>query len=136
MAPNSTTLPAVAQQIAQKLGSPDFLFLQEIQDNSGPTDDGTVIANVTMQTIADSVVSFGGAEYSFIEIAPVNDQDGGEPGGNIRQVILYVYSFGMNVGILRNILPASEPISSSWLAIPQPVDRLMQQLLLLMMTAT
>ena len=76
MAPTSTTLPTVAQQIATKLNSPDFLFLQEIQDNSGPTDDGTVIANLTMQTIADQIVSAGGAQYSFLEIPPVNDQDG------------------------------------------------------------
>lgn len=88
MAPNSTTLTKVAQHIATSLNSPDFMFLQEIQDNSGPTDDGTVIANLTMQTIANAVVSFGGAQYSFIEIPPVNDQDGGEPGGNIRQVYL------------------------------------------------
>lgn len=90
MAPNSTTLPTVAQQISQKLNSPDFLFLQEIQDNSGPTDNGVVIGNLTMQTIADAIVSFGGVNYSFLEIPPVNDQDGGETGGNIRQVYLYV----------------------------------------------
>ncbi|KAI5116998.1 hypothetical protein M0805_002667 [Coniferiporia weirii] len=89
MAPTSTTLPTVAQHIATKLNSPDFLFVQEIQDNSGPTDDGVVIANVTMQTIADAVVKAGGAQYSFLEIPPVNDMDGGEPGGNIRQVYFY-----------------------------------------------
>lgn len=76
MAPTSATLPTVAQHIATKLNSPDFMFVQEIQDNSGPTDDGTVIANLTMQTIANAIVASGGAQYSFVEIPPVNDQDG------------------------------------------------------------
>ena len=55
MAPNSTTLPTVVQQIAQKLKSPDFLCPQEIQYSSGPTDDGVVIGNLTMQLIANAI---------------------------------------------------------------------------------
>jgi hypothetical protein len=40
LGPDSTTLPKIAQHIAQSLKSPTLVFLQEIQDDDGPTDDG------------------------------------------------------------------------------------------------
>lgn len=43
-----------------------------------------VSANVTLTTLADAVKAAGGVEYSFATINPVDDQDGGVPGGNIR----------------------------------------------------
>jgi len=89
MAPNSTTLPQVAGHIGVNLKTPDIMFVQEIQDSSGPTDDGTVDANLTMQTMATAIKAASGVQYSFIDINPVNDQDGGEPGGNIRQVYFF-----------------------------------------------
>lgn len=68
---------------------PDLMFIQEIQDNSGPTDDGTVIANVTLQTLVNAIANASnGVHYDFIEVSPVDGQDGGELGGNIRQVYL------------------------------------------------
>ena len=84
----------IGNHIANFLNSPDIVFLQEIQDNSGPTDDGTVIANVTLTNLANAIQQAGNASeaYSFVEIAPVNDQDGGEPGGNIRVAYLYVFT--------------------------------------------
>ena len=66
------------------------MFVQEIQDNSGTSDDGTVSANVTLTNLVNAIssASNGKVKYSFLEIAPVNDQDGGQPGGNIRQAYL------------------------------------------------
>ncbi|OSD07381.1 DNase I-like protein [Trametes coccinea BRFM310] len=93
MAPTTAHLPTVADHIANFLNSPDIVFLQEIQDNSGGTDDGTVSANVTLSTLAAAIrtASAGGTNstYAFLEIAPENDQDGGAPGGNIRTAYLY-----------------------------------------------
>ncbi|KAI8986194.1 DNase I-like protein [Trametes punicea] len=91
MAPTSAHLPAVANHIANFLNAPDIVFLQEIQDNSGETDDGTVSANVTLSTLAASIRAARGttATYAFLEIAPENDKDGGAPGGNIRTAYLY-----------------------------------------------
>ncbi|OBZ71156.1 hypothetical protein A0H81_08732 [Grifola frondosa] len=91
MAPTSAHLPTVAAHIANFLNTPDIMFLQEIQDNSGELDDGTVIANVTLSTLAAAVASASnaGVQYDFVEVAPENDQDGGEPGGNIRTAYLY-----------------------------------------------
>lgn len=78
MGPNSTHLPVVATHIAQYLGVPDLVFLQEIQDDSGVTDDGTVIANQTLQNLVNAIANASnGVIYEFVDIAPVNDQDGG-----------------------------------------------------------
>lgn len=91
MAPTTAHLPTVANHIANFLNSPDIVFLQEIQDNSGETDDGTVSANLTLSTLAAAVTTARGAgspTYAFLDIDPVNDQDGGEPGGNIRTAYL------------------------------------------------
>ncbi|KAI0352619.1 DNase I-like protein [Trametes cingulata] len=91
MAPTTAHLPTVANHIANFLNGPDIMFLQEIQDNSGPTDDGTVSANVTLATLASAVASAAKSTktYASLEIAPENDQDGGEPGGNIRTAYLF-----------------------------------------------
>jgi len=40
LAPDSAHLPKIADHIANYLKSPALVFLQEIQDDSGPTDDG------------------------------------------------------------------------------------------------
>jgi predicted extracellular nuclease len=88
MAPNSTHLPAAANDIAVHLRTPDIMFMQEIQDNSGPTDDGTVDASVTLATLAAAIAGQSAVNYSFTEVIPVNDQDGGEIGGNIRPAYL------------------------------------------------
>lgn len=88
MAPNSSHLPTVANHIAKYLNTPDVMFVQEIQDDSGPTDDGVVSANLTLTTLVNAIQKESGVLYSFIDIAPVNNQDGGQPGGNIRQAYL------------------------------------------------
>lgn len=72
--------------------TPDLLFIQEIQDNSGEVDDGTVIANVTLATLITAIESISGVKYNFTQIDPVDGQDGGVPGGNIRPVYLYFLS--------------------------------------------
>ncbi|EAW09508.1 endonuclease/exonuclease/phosphatase family protein [Aspergillus clavatus NRRL 1] len=85
----SATLPKVAQHIAQYLKSPTIVFLQEIQDDDGPTDDGVVSANQTLASLAQSIADQGGINYNFVDINPIDDQDGGQPGGNIRVAYLY-----------------------------------------------
>ncbi|KAJ8457152.1 hypothetical protein ONZ45_g18430 [Pleurotus djamor] len=89
LTPNSTHLPAIADHIAKYLKNPDILFVQEIQDGSGVTDDGVVSANLTLSTLAKAITAISGVQYNFLEIAPIDKQDGGQPGGNIRQAYLY-----------------------------------------------
>ncbi|PYI33564.1 endonuclease/exonuclease/phosphatase family protein [Aspergillus indologenus CBS 114.80] len=89
LGPDSSTLPGVAGHIANQLQSPDIVFLQEIQDNDGSTNDGVVSANVTLSTLVSSIVEQGGVQYEFFDIDPVDGTNGGESGGNIRCAYLY-----------------------------------------------
>ncbi|KXN88229.1 hypothetical protein AN958_07688, partial [Leucoagaricus sp. SymC.cos] len=89
MAPTSPHIPNVASHIADLMKTPDLLFIQEIQDDSGPTDDGTVAANATLAALIGAIENFSGVKYNFTQIDPVDGQDGGVPGGNIRTAFLY-----------------------------------------------
>ncbi|MEM1366923.1 MAG: esterase-like activity of phytase family protein [Cyanobacteria bacterium P01_H01_bin.15] len=81
---------ALADQIVNNLVSPDIIGLQEIQDNSGSTDDGTTAADVTLQTLVDVIAAAGGPTYAFIDNPFVGDDtNGGQPVGNIRNAFLY-----------------------------------------------
>ena len=79
----------LADQIVDALNSPDVIALQEVQDNSGEVDDGTVAADQTLQALADAIAAAGGPEYAFIDNPPVDNAEGGVPGGNIRNAFLY-----------------------------------------------
>jgi len=84
----------LASLIVNNLRAPDLISVQEVQDNSGypqagGLDDGTVDASVTLGKLRDAVIAAGGPTYQWREIDPVNDQDGGAPGGNIRQVFFF-----------------------------------------------
>lgn len=70
--------------IVNNLAAPDIVALEEIQDNSGATDNGVVAADVTLNKLISFISAAGGPTYQFRSIDPVNDQDGGAPGGNIR----------------------------------------------------
>lgn len=89
LAPTSAHLPHVAEQIVDYLKSPDVVFVQEVQDDNGVTNDAVVSANLTLTTLTQAISAAGGPEYSFVDIAPVDDKDGGAPGGNIRVAYLY-----------------------------------------------
>ena len=87
--PTSDHLPKIAAHIVDYLKTPDLIFIQEAQDNSGPTDDGVVSANATLGALADAINSASGVTYSFAEVEPISNEDGGQPGGNIRVAYLY-----------------------------------------------
>ena len=80
---------ALAQLITTNLGAPDIVALEEVQDDNGATNDGVVSAEVTLQTLIAAVQAAGGPTYHARSVDPADDQDGGEPGGNIRVVFLY-----------------------------------------------
>jgi uncharacterized protein len=79
----------LAKAVVENLATPDIVSLEEIQDDDGPTDDGVVTAGTTLQKFTDAIKAAGGPDYQWREIDPVNDQDGGQPGGNIRVAFLY-----------------------------------------------
>ena len=79
----------IAGQIVGNLLSPDIVGLQEVQDNTGPTNDGVTSASETAQILIDAIAAAGGPTYTYVEIPPEDGQDGGQPGGNIRVGYLY-----------------------------------------------
>lgn len=81
---------AIAEQIVNNLKTPDVIGLQEIQDNSGSTNDGVTAADETLQALVDAIVAAGGPRYEFIDNTFIEDGlSGGQPGGNIRTAFLY-----------------------------------------------
>ena len=81
---------AVANDIVTNLNTPDIIGLQEIQDNSGSADDGTIAADANLQRLVDAIAANGGPQYEFIDnIFIENNSSGGQPGGNIRTAFLY-----------------------------------------------
>jgi len=78
-----------AAAIVKNLQSPDIVSLEEIQDNNGSKNDGTVAADETMRKLIDAVKAAGGPAYDWRSIDPVDLADGGQPGGNIRNVFLF-----------------------------------------------
>lgn len=89
MSPRSRHIPKIAHHITDYLGSPDIVFLQEIQDDSGSSDNGVVSANKTLSALVKAIANTGGGvKYDFINIPPLNNMDGGKPGSNIRVAYL------------------------------------------------
>ncbi|MBJ7288242.1 endonuclease/exonuclease/phosphatase family protein [Williamsia sp.] len=80
---------ALARGIVTNLSSPDVVAVEEVQDNSGAADDGTVAADATVARLTAAVSAAGGPRYDHRGIDPANDTDGGQPGGNIRTVFLF-----------------------------------------------
>ncbi|WP_308169982.1 lamin tail domain-containing protein [Acrocarpospora catenulata] len=79
----------LAEGVVVNLGAPDIIALEEIQDNNGATNNGVVAADETVTKFIAAIQAAGGPAYDWRSIDPNNGTDGGEPGGNIRQVFLF-----------------------------------------------
>jgi predicted extracellular nuclease len=86
----------LALTVVNNLKSPDIISVEEIQDNSGATDNGVVDADQTLAKLITAIANAGGPTYVYRQINPVNDQDGGQPGGNIRQGFLFRTDRGLS----------------------------------------
>ncbi len=93
----------LAAQIVNNMRAPDIISLQEVQDNDGATNSTTVSASTTLQTLVDAinaaaVVAGSPAVYAFQDNPFIaDDQNGGEPGGNIRNAFLYRTDRGIDL---------------------------------------
>ena len=87
------TEPAKFERLAEglvgNLSAPDIVTVEEVQDDSGPDDDGTVGADKTLKQLTEAVKKAGGPAYEWRQISPEDGADGGQPGGNIRVAFLY-----------------------------------------------
>ena len=115
LSPVGTGSPSTAQSkfdrlagiIVANLNSPDIIAVEEVQDNGGgcasdtsrtPSgcDDATVASDMTIAQLIGAIQTQGGPTYSYRTIAPVNNQDGGQPYGNIRVVFLFRTDTGVS----------------------------------------
>lgn len=87
--PKSSHVGGIVTQIVDILKTPDLIYLQEIQDNDGATDSGTVSGNLTLSTLTTAIAEQSGVQYAATEVIPENNLDGGAPGSNIRVAYLY-----------------------------------------------
>ncbi len=78
-----------ADYIVNHLRSPDLLAIEEVQDNDGATNSSVTDASVTWNLLISAIEAAGGPTYEYRQIDPVDDQDGGQPGGNIRVGFLF-----------------------------------------------
>lgn len=83
----ATKIQKLAQSITVNLKKPDIISVVEMQDSDGETNNGTVEASAA--ELIQAIQTAGGPAYNYIDIAPVNNADGGAPGGNIRVGFLY-----------------------------------------------
>ncbi|MET8179197.1 endonuclease/exonuclease/phosphatase family protein [Streptomyces sp. NPDC005336] len=79
----------LASALVDNLASPDIVAVEEVQDDNGATNDAVVSAGATLKKLTDAIAAAGGPSYEWRQIDPVDDQDGGQPGGNIRVAFLY-----------------------------------------------
>jgi hypothetical protein len=82
----------LASLIVTNLRSPEILAIEEVQDNdgvAGGTASTVVDASTAWTRLIAAIQAAGGPTYQYRQIDPVDDQDGGAPGGNIRVGFLF-----------------------------------------------
>ncbi|MGH3716728.1 MAG: endonuclease/exonuclease/phosphatase family protein [Micromonosporaceae bacterium] len=86
----------LATTIVSNLRAPGIIAVEEVQDNDGAANTSTVDASQTWAKLINAITAKGGPAYSYRSINPVDDQDGGEPGGNIRVGFLFRTDIGIS----------------------------------------
>jgi predicted extracellular nuclease len=82
----------LASLIVTNLRAPDIIGIEEVQDNdgvSGGTGSPVVDASTAWTRLVSAIQGAGGPVYQYRQIDPVDDQEGGAPGGNIRVGFLF-----------------------------------------------
>jgi predicted extracellular nuclease len=130
-------LAALADLIVRNMAAPDLVALEEVQDSTGPRDDGTVAAAETYARLTAAIRAAGGPAYAVRQVDPENNRDGGEPGGNIRVAFMFRTDRGLRfvdrpggdattaIGIAGGRLSASpgriDPRSTAWQGSRKPL---------------
>ncbi|ETT82088.1 endonuclease [Viridibacillus sp. FSL R5-0477] len=88
----TSTSDSKASKLARAIGidmqSPDIVGVTEVQDNNGETA-GDSKADQSYARLITAIKAASGVEYKYVNIDPVNNQDGGAPNANIRVGFLY-----------------------------------------------
>ena len=87
--PNDSRIPVIVDHIATYLGAPSIIFLQGVQDSSGPLDDGTVDANLTLSKLTQALQERTNIAYDFLDVDPINNADNIIKGSNFRSAYVF-----------------------------------------------
>ncbi len=79
----------IAEHLAERLGGPALVALQEIKAPGPAGGDGRVPADAVYAALAEAITARGGPAYAWLEVPPEADSTGGVPGFNIRSGLLY-----------------------------------------------
>ena len=80
----------LAEDIVERMRSPNLLALQEVQDDNGPGPlGGATTSQATLDQLIREIERQGGPRYEATWIDPEADREGGQPGGNIRVVVMH-----------------------------------------------
>lgn len=82
----------IADDIVTRLGAPDIVSLEEVQDNDGPADTSVTSASTTLGMLVEALNAAAGQPglYAYVDNPfIVDDASGGQPGGNIRNAFVY-----------------------------------------------
>src|SRR5204862_6264610 len=69
----------LAAILVNNLASPDIVSGEEVQADNGPTDNGVVDANQTLDQLVAAIHAAGCPHYHYRYIYPLNDPDRREP---------------------------------------------------------
>jgi uncharacterized protein len=86
----------LAKLIVNNLQAPDLIGIEEVQDNDGEADNGATDASITWETLVATIQAVGGPLYEYRQIDPLDNEDGGAPGGNIRVGFLFRTDRGLS----------------------------------------
>lgn len=115
--PSDTRVSDHARAIVERLDAPLIVALEEIQDATGPTNDGTTDGTATGAALITAISALGGPAYQYVEIAPQNNQDGGQPGGNIRQAFFFRAPVTLKPGIIGDAVTANQVLADGTLSL-------------------
>lgn len=79
----------LARAIVEGAASPDIVAVQEMQDDDGAEVSTLVSARKNYTHLAADIERLGGPRYDWADAPPLEQNDGGQPGGNIRNGFLY-----------------------------------------------
>lgn len=78
----------VAEIVSKNMNCPDIINLVEIQDDNGIAFIGGASSEETLRKLKESI-SCAGTDYRWINVDPLYNNEGGQPGGNIRVAMMY-----------------------------------------------
>lgn len=81
-------LQVLAEVVQNNLNCPDILNLVEIQDANGVDQTGRPDATATLTRLI-KLIRCPDVNYHYVNVDPILNDEGGQPGGNIRVAMLY-----------------------------------------------